>query len=310
MPKKASKSKKVTLEIRSRESFSEGIKRILIRLHEDAARLIVSKSRIHLSIHEVRTHIKKIRGIIRLIRDEIGEKQYQALNAYYRELGMEVAPVRDDTSQIELLQNISKTIKSDALKKSISKSVKKIRARRIEHFEIFYKAGKDQIISKKFLDQIPIIEGLHIEGDPKFFIKKSLKRIYLRARTAMNAALKTKSNEEYHNWRKQAKYLTYHMMLIRKVWPSYFNSYFTELGKLTALLGDIHDLFLFRYHLKEGALADLDNNVKKILQRKIYKTQKQLFGKSQLLGVKIYGESETHFANLLYLFWTSNPSFR
>jgi CHAD domain-containing protein len=310
MPKRVSKSKKVILEIRSREIFSDGIKRILIHLHQDAARLIVSKSRIHLSVHEVRTHIKKIRGIIRLIRDEMGEEQYKALNSFYRELGFEVAPVRDDTSQIELLQKVSKKIKSEALKKSISKSVKKIRAKRKEHFKTFYAEGRDQVIRNKFINQIAVIESLRIEGDPKFIIKKSLKRIYLKARTSMNAALKSQTSEDYHNWRKQAKYLTYHMMLLRKAWPAYFNSYFSELGKLSILLGDIHDLFLFRNHLKEGALKDLDKNVKLILQRKIYKTQKQLFRKSQLLGVKIYGESGTHFANLLFLFWTSNPSFR
>jgi CHAD domain-containing protein len=310
MSKKVHKNKKVTLELRSRESFSVGIKRILIHLHHDAARLITSKSRIHLSVHEVRTHIKKIRGILRLIRHEIGEEQYKTLNSFYRELGSEVAPVRDDTSQIELLQGMSKKIKSEALRKSIIKSVDKISIKRKAHFADFMAEDKDQIIRQKFLDQVTVIENLDIEGNPKIIIKKSLKKIYQEARSSMYASLKSRSNEDYHNWRKQAKYLTYHMMLLRKAWPSYFKTYSDEMGKLSAILGEIHDLFLFRDHLREGALSGLDKELKKLLQRKIYKTHKLLFKRAQLLGAKIFGESGNRFADLLYTLWTSDPAFK
>jgi CHAD domain-containing protein len=307
MPKKTNKRKKVTLKIRSRENYSDGIKRILTGLNKDAARLVVSKSRVHISVHEVRTHIKKIRGILKLIRDEIGDEQYRILNDYYRHLGLEVAPVRDDTSQVELLLKMSKEIKSVALKKSIGKAMKKIRNKRKDHFSEFYSKGKDQSIRQKFLDQVDVVQQLNIKGDPDLVIRKSLKRTYINARNSMHASFKSNTNEDFHNWRKQVKYLTYHMMLLRKAWSPYFESYSDELSRLGTLLGEIHDLFLFRYHLKEGALSGLDKNLKTGLQRKIYKTHKILFKKVHPLGMKIFGESATRFTNLLYVFWTSNP---
>jgi CHAD domain-containing protein len=308
MAKKQKKSGKLVLEIRSRESYPEGMTRLLVCLHLEAARMLTLKSRIHINIHEVRTHLKKIRGILRLIRDEIGDEQYLKLNAFYRELAKEIALVRDDTSQMELLSRFASKIKSVALKRALGHSMEVIRAKRSGHFDEFYASGKDAEIQKKLTDQVVLIKELKIAGKPEKFISASLRRIYSRARIAMSKAIASNTNEDYHYWRKQVKYLTYHLQILRKAWPAHLESYADELGRLSSVLGDIHDQYLLKAHIREGVLASLTEEMKGHLLKKIYKTHKIQKKKALFLGARIFGESPRRFSGRLYAIWVSTAS--
>jgi CHAD domain-containing protein len=289
----------VDLEIRKRENFRQGILRMLDTLHNHSARLIVAGSRQHISVHELRKNIKKIRGILRLIRHEIGHDSYHELNDYYRTIAREVAVLRDDTSQIELLQSMSKKVNSADIKRTISSSIRQVEKKRKNEFDRFYDAGKHIRVRALFNIQKGKNHYLGFQGDPGFFILKSLKRIHHRARSSFEVSTFYKNDEVYHYWRKQVKYLMYQLNILNNAWPSYFKIYISELNKLGNLLGKLHDLNLFNEHVHEKQLIVLNDEQKKEMLRYIYKRRAVLKEKVEKTGERLFNESSEDFSHII-----------
>ena len=154
-------------EIGKRETFEQGIHRLLEQLNTDTARMLVAGSRIHISIHEARKNIKKLRAVLRLIRHEIGEQKYLALNAFYREAGQKVALLRDDTSIIELLENFRANIKSPGLQKAIQKSIRLTKRKREKEFAEFHNNKTDAQLNKALLGLTESLNQLEVNGNPE-----------------------------------------------------------------------------------------------------------------------------------------------
>jgi CHAD domain-containing protein len=291
------------LEIKERESFKEGILRLMDRLHDEASRYILAQSRQHISIHELRKNIKKMRGIIRLIRHEIGHDRYHELNDKYRHIAQQVAVLRDDTSQIELLESMQKNVDDDSIHQTILKAIRQVERKRKDAFTQFYDSNRHYTVCYEILSMKEEIQKLEFDGNPDSFILKSLKRIHGRARSAMEVSGFLKIDEIYHYWRKQVKYLMYQLMILNLAWPSYFKVYIGELNKLSNLLGKLHDLNLFNEHLHEEKLIKLNSQQKRLMLKYIYQRRAVLKKRIEKTGEKLFSESSEAFSLRIYDIW-------
>ncbi|MBN3035516.1 MAG: CHAD domain-containing protein [Bacteroidales bacterium] len=285
------------------EGFRDGILRVMRFLHHDIVRLLQMESRQHISVHTVRTHIKRIRSLLRLLRDETGNGKYRELNWFYRDMGRRISAIRDDTSQIELLSAMAKKSQSHHLYLAIRRPIVQIEKKRKREFDSFYGKRFHVQIGAEILEKLSTLEELPLSGNPDQFIMKSLKRVYCRARKAMYSALETQTDLHYHNWRKQVKYLMYQIQFMQGAWPSLFLTYSDELGKLASTLGKVHDLYLFRNMLTEGSVVSLDNIQKRAIRQYIYKYHKRQKDKAIRLGLRIFSESGDSFAERIYGIW-------
>src|SRR6185437_16105601 len=84
-----------------------------------------------------------------------------------------------------------------------------------------------------------------------------LKRIYGNGRRALRAAASTDAAEDFHEWRKQTKYLCHQLEFLAPMWPGALSELADELHKLSDELGDEHDLTVLREKAQahSGALA-------------------------------------------------------
>ena len=73
-------------------------------------------------------------------------------------------------------------------------------------------------------------------------IEGGLVATYRQARKTMTAAYDDPTAENFHEWRKQAKYHSYHMRLLRELWKRVMCSLEKEADELSDLLGDDHNL--------------------------------------------------------------------
>jgi hypothetical protein len=73
-------------------------------------------------------------------------------------------------------------------------------------------------------------------------IEGGLLATYRQARKTMGAAYGNPTAENFHEWRKQAKYHGYHMRLLRELWKPVMRSLEKEADELSDLLGDDHNL--------------------------------------------------------------------
>jgi CHAD domain-containing protein len=294
------------LSLREKENFSDGIHRILDALHDEGAKHILARSRQHISVHELRKNIKKIRAILRLIRHEIGNDKYHELNKLYRELAGEIAILRDDTSQIELLEGMRARVHNKSISRTISKAVNQVKKKRKKNFDDFYKEKRHKKVYDHILNCKEEVQKLEINGNPDLVIMKSLKRIHSRARSAMEISGFMKSDEIYHYWRKQVKYLMYQMTILSIAWPAYFKAYISELNKLSSLLGKLHDLNLFNEHIHEERLIVLKPVQKRIMLKYIYRRRSDLKKKIEKIGAKVFSESSEAFCMRMYDFWLNS----
>ncbi|MCK4749929.1 MAG: CHAD domain-containing protein, partial [Bacteroidales bacterium] len=84
-------------------TLQEGVREIIhgrISLMEEG---IMNRENDHATIHETRRTLKRIRSILRLIRDEIGYSHYFRENRFYRDISGRMTDLRDS---YVLLQNI------------------------------------------------------------------------------------------------------------------------------------------------------------------------------------------------------------
>jgi len=293
------------LEIREKEYFEEGIFRILDKLHTDSAKYILARSRQHHSIHETRTNIKKIRGVLRLLRHEIGSETYHELNNYYSSIGREISVLRDDTSQIELLHELKIKAKDPILIRALNSGIKQLRKKRKNEFERFIKHGQAENIHQMLLSMQNRIHDLDFSGDPESFILKSLQHIHHSAKSAWETTGLIKQEEIYHYWRKQVKYLTYHLMMLNKAWPPAIRIYIGELSKLGTLLGTLHDLDIFYESVNNNTLV-ISKEQKKVLRRFISSQRTGLKKRIAPLGERTFSENSDSFALRIFDIWTSS----
>ncbi|WP_319482011.1 CHAD domain-containing protein [uncultured Draconibacterium sp.] len=299
-------SEEFSLEIKEREYFEEGIFRVLDKLHSDSAKFITQTKRQHFYIHEVRTNIKKIRGLLRLLRHEIGDDNFREMNNYYHDLAMEVAPLRDDTSQIELLHEIKSKVHDFAITKALDKIISQHRQNRKKAFEHFKESGHAEDIKQMILSLQQMMHSLNFAGDPESFILKSLQHIYMQARGAFETTKFLNNDEIYHYWRKQVKYLTYHLMLLNKAWPNSIRAYISDLSLLGSTLGKLHDLNLFHESIKNKSILIPDKQSREKLMRYLYNRRLVLRKRVQALGEQCFAESSDAFALRIFKNWENS----
>ena len=93
-------------QFEQQESLAGGVRRIAGEQLSQAIReLKNAEQNPHQTIHEVRKHFKKLRGLIRLVRSGLGDN-YARLNLWYRDAGRRLSRVRDAESMLESLQKL------------------------------------------------------------------------------------------------------------------------------------------------------------------------------------------------------------
>jgi CHAD domain-containing protein len=73
-----------------------------------------------------------------------------------------------------------------------------------------------------------------------------LQKTYRRGRQAMEVAYAEPTAEHFHEWRKRVKYHWYHSQLLQRIWPALMEPWTEATHNLADLLGDAHDLAVFR----------------------------------------------------------------
>jgi CHAD domain-containing protein len=119
-----------------------------------------------------------------------------------------------------------------------------------------------------------------------------LKKTYKKGRQLCRLASNSDSSHDFHQWRKQVKYLWNQLVFLQKIWPPIIDSFTQQLSVLSSLLGDEHDLSVLRESMSNGYLqyqvtAELDTLITSQI--------KELRIQSLALGKLIYAEKSSNF---------------
>ena len=167
------------------ESVDEGIRRMICeQIDHTMWQLKELPDGPEKAVHRARKSFKRIRTVLRLVRDELGGKSYRRENACYRDIGRMLAPGRDIVAQIETLDNLLEQSQD----KLSSGSFVKVREKMVEHRHAVYKTTLDDTGNLERVVNVlekarKRAQKLSLKNSGYPALKKGLKRIYTQGKT-------------------------------------------------------------------------------------------------------------------------------
>ena len=259
------------------------------------------------TIHDVRKRIKKIRAVVRLVRDELGKKVYKRENECFRDAGRGLSEVRDAQVLLETFNQLEKHF-ADFIKPEGFVDLKQIL---VEHHQSTCKRVLEaentalEVLAdiKNAQERIPnwSLESSNSET----ILNHGLQRVYQRGYQACQTILEEEQPtiEDLHDWRKRVKYLWYHLRILRPVWSDLIKEWASQTHKLAEYLGDDHDLAVLHQFINNRQEKLADRAELEVVNSLINRRRKQLQSAAKSLGKRIYVESPKVFSNRIQAYW-------
>jgi CHAD domain-containing protein len=285
------------------EQTAQGVSRIALGRIEKALRQLTLTEDEHLAaaIHEARKEIKKLRAVLRLVREELGEESFGEENRRYRDIGRMLAASRDAQAKLETLNALEEHFGRDFLASASTGWREALQLERQQLTEHATPQSSRPIAEaarelRRGRASIPVWP---IEEDPLTLIAAGLRWSYARGRRTMRRVLEEDSSENVHAWRKRAKDLWYQLRIIQDAWPPMIAASAAQAHELADLLGEHHDLAVLGEDLetREGIPYS------KTLTALIHQREAEYLERALTLGRRIYAEKPGAFARRHQAYW-------
>ncbi len=295
----------MSFRLRRNESVDEGVRRIARQeIGSALAKIDDECLPLDRTVHEVRKHCKKLRGLLRLVRPGF-EETYRQENAWFRDAAQDLSGVRDADVLIRTFDRLV-SCRPGQLDASTTDS---LRGALEQHRRVFgeqignLNERLDQF-AHKLTEARERIADWRLERNGFDVIGAGVEAAYRRGRRTMKNAYADPTPENFHEWRKRAKDHWYHMRLLRGLWKQEMQTRRDAAESLSELLGDDHDLIVLREKLC-GETIKLDgqkDRVAKILAM-IDARRLELQATARPLGKRLYAEKPSELIDRLHAYW-------
>ncbi|MGV2830060.1 CHAD domain-containing protein [Myxosarcina sp. GI1(2024)] len=256
------------------------------------------------AIHDARKRFKKIRAVIRLVRDDLGKKVYRQENACFRDAGRRLSGVRDAEVLSETLNDLEKHFKEYVnpgafgdLEQLLSEHYQVMSERVFEHQDAVAEVLTEINDAKKRINNWSLDNDWSVLG-------QGLERVYQHGYQDSHTIFKQQPTvENLHEWRKQVKYLWYHLKIVRPIWSDLLKQWIKQSHQLADYLGDDHDLAVLAQFIGDREEKLANNTEIAVLTSLINRRREQLQLSAKWLGQRIYVEKPKTFVARLGDYW-------
>lgn len=252
------------------------------------------------AIHGARKDMKKLRTLLRLLRDELPKKVYAEEGKRYRDAARKLSGSRDAEVKLATLNALAERAEDlpeeavgtwrrilDSDREAATGTVRGQEA--MAEATALIEAGREGI------------ERWQLEEEPWKAVGSAFARVYRRGRRALRTAEADPGDEEnFHEWRKRAKDLRYGLELLSGAWSVPLEAMAAEADRLAELLGDHHDLAVLRADLHQRRLGEEET---RRLEAAIEGRQDALGADAFALGRRLYAERPKDFSRRLGRYW-------
>jgi CHAD domain-containing protein len=236
--------KSSNVSLRRHETLRHGLLRTVQVLIDSVTALSEQSRNDEQPIHRIRTTIKRLRALLRLIRPAVESGFFDSENERLRTAGRLLSVARDsevarDTVKTLPISHQSTRDAINAVSPGLEKRVERAKAHEPNVTEV-----------KQRLEQTRrSFRQLEFRGTDEEIIKAGIRRVYREARRRMKAAIRTGGDRAYHRWRIRAKHLYCELQFLEQIWPNQLHRMVSRLSKLQDRLGLDHDLIVLRAEL-------------------------------------------------------------
>ncbi|NDV88893.1 CHAD domain-containing protein [Aurantimonas aggregata] len=207
----------------------------------------------HEAVHDVRKRLKKLRGLIRLVRDA-RPKFYVEENARFRDMARALSGVRDRAALVESLDALEAHYKDEGA----AKAFEPIRQHLVAQREAA--AGGDlapaiEATLRSLAEARSRLDAFAVgkknkAGDAAAIVASGFARIVGQARDEIRDAVKRGEATTFHDLRKRAKYHSMHLKLLGPLWPEAMAPLENTAKTLGDDLGLDHDYAVLRAEME------------------------------------------------------------
>lgn len=284
------------------EDAATGIRRVIVGRLEKATERLREPSdgdALAEAIHGARKDLKKARAALRLVREELGEKNFKRENRALRDAGHLLSASRDAEVKLGTLESLVEGDAGDAPPGPTAL------------WREALVADRDRIVdadADQTEDAVAAIETV-LARAPDWrlgrtgwkLLEPGLDTAYGEGREAFEALPAEPGFEAVHELRKRGKDLWYQVRLLRDAWPAVLEPTAEEIHEFTDLLGDHHDLAVLAEDL--GGREEIGAADRTILRSLIEAEQIALLADARELGARIYAEKPKAFGRRLRAYW-------
>jgi CHAD domain-containing protein len=284
--------------LRDDETVPKGIARIARGRIDHAIEELEGKtdSSSEEAVHEARKDMKKLRALVRLVRDEIGGDAYRRENARFRDAGRELAGVRDADVMLATLADLERRHPDD-----LAEATGPLR-QALEAHKIRTAAGARGPASAHVVETLTTarraVGRWPVEQDSFDAIAGGLRRVYRRGRRSYRAARAEPTTENLHEWRKRVKDLWYHLTILRDTWRPVMEALADEAHTVSERLGDDHDLAVLLARAEEAA-PESAAALAPLVERRRAELQAEAFA----ISARVYADKPRAFVRRLERWW-------
>jgi CHAD domain-containing protein len=289
--------------LRRDEPTADGLRRVARdQLADAVANLRDSERDRATAVHEARKDLKKVRAVLRLTRERLGDDRYRAQNRRLRDAGRALAEARDAQVKLETLHGVESRFGSEAPEAAVQDLAERLR-RDIERVgdggDADLREAADRAIAE-IEAGMEEVSDWPLSGKGWKLVKAGLVRSYARGRAAFEKTLASPTAPTVHEWRKRVKDLWYHLRLVRESWPEVLDALIEEAHELADLLGDHHDLEVLADDVRA---RDLPEEERTALVELTERRQEELLERAIPLGERVYAEKPADFKRRIRRYW-------
>jgi CHAD domain-containing protein len=283
------------------DKLARALPRIARKQAKKAVQALHAHQRARDRVHDARTSVKKLRGLLRLLGPSLGDR-YQRENDRLGHLGDQLSQLRDAEVMIETFDGLFHQFHDQlgpGLRRVRSRLTARLRSveRRLDLPDRLDRAARAfQKTRKRAKSWTPRTGGWDALAD-------GLRDTYAWGRSAMATAYDRGKDADFHDWRKAVKYHGYHVRLLADLWPEEMNGRLEVLERLGTLLGEDHDLAVFAETLTSERDCFDNRRDQQVLLGLIAQRQQALRAMAHPLGRRLYAEAPAAFTRRLHRYW-------
>jgi CHAD domain-containing protein len=253
--------------------------------------------------HDARKRTKKVRALLRLARPELGEKVYRRENTALRDASRLLSPVRDAWVLIEALDDLVTPADEDLSPEAVAGFRAVLAA---EHRALQTGQEEDGVsvqAAVAYEEVLARVSRWPLEDQGWGSLDDGVEGVFRRGRQAMARARSKGRADDFHEWRKQVKYLRHQFGLLRRVWPDVLEAMEDTADEVGERLGADHDLAVLRERVKGE--PSLGPAVREALLRRIDTRRKEHQREALSLGRRLYAEKPSALRQRLGRLWNA-----
>ena len=225
------------------ESVTRSVRRIACEALDDAIERLsqcegADAEAIEDHVHEVRKRCKELRGMLRLVRSDLGD-DFRSADRTIRTAARELSALRDAHALLDTFDALAEAAGANG----DLQEVRAAQAARSASATAAVSGGDPRLVHARLrLETVRRHVPDWTVDDGFDAVERGLERTYGDACDAMRAARKKTTDEAMHEWRKHAKYQWYQVRLLERTAPTTLEPLADQLNALADALGDDHDL--------------------------------------------------------------------